>query len=651
MLVSREELLRQLESVQAGTTQKDTTEQSSCIAFKGGQAISFSDEVACFGPCSLQIEGAVPAGPFIQLLQKFPEDEVEIIDSEGEIKIKGKGRGLKLCKEKEIHMPLENLEAAGDWQPLTEDFADAIRAVGECAAGPKSEEYIMTCLHIHPNWVEACQPPGTMVATSQGSIPIQEIKPGQRVWSYSFQKWKAGRVIVGADPKSLNQFKEGHLVTKVGQRPYRGKLVVLSVGGKTTRYTHDHECIVRLDDAFVGKYVVYLLQRGNQFRVGVTGPRMWKSKWARAGRNGRSDIRTRMNAQKANACWVLACFTNEAEALAEERYIVARYGVPDMLFRVRPGEQSGSQKQRDAFWCRFGDNSANGLQCLSAYGRDLSHPFAVREDKIAGRRYPGSRSSHMGDVEMKVRACNLVEGMKVLDISKCRNGKVTDKCWVRFKLSREDYNGPVYSMTVDRAHTYVADGIVTHNCDNFQVARWKLRTGVSQPFLVKWLNIKHVADLGMTEFSETDSWVHFRNPAGLHTACRRTLDAYKDTSPLFAMPEAKKLVLPKGLASEVEMAGMLTRTSADGDYVRVELRSDGKLRVVGQNKQAKFWSGKTGQYDGPPLKFIIRPKLLIDIVKKYNECRVTTNRLKAKGGGFVYATVLGTLTEEEAGEE
>jgi hypothetical protein len=343
MQVNRENLLRELESVQAGTTARDTTEQSSCIAFRDGQAITYSDEVACFGPCSLQLTGAVPADPFIKLLQKFPEDEVEIVDEETCVKVKGKGRGMRLTKEAEIVMPVENMEPATEWHALHEDFGDAIRAVGECAAPAKSEEYIMTCIHIHPKWLEAC--------------------------------------------------------------------------------------------------------------------------------------------------------------------------------------------------------------------------------------------------------------------------------------------------------------------DNFQVARWKIETGLSKPCLVKRDNIKHIAELGMTEFSETEGWLHFRNPSGLHTACRRTADDYKNTAPLFEMPDASPLVLPKGLEEEVDRAIVCTKGSAGGDFVRVELRPDGKMRLMGIGNVVRYWAVKAIQYKGPALKFIIHTKVLAEISKRYTECRINTVRLKAKGAGFVYATCLGALTEAEAGEE
>ena len=58
-------------------------------------------------------------------------------------------------------------------------------------------------------------------------------------------------------------------------------------------------------------------------------------------------------------------------------------------------------------------------------------------------------------------------------------------------------------------------------CDYFQLARWPMVMGIKKAFLVRQSSIRHVASLGMTDFAETESWVHFRNAGGLIFSCRR----------------------------------------------------------------------------------------------------------------------------------
>ena len=547
--------------------------------------------------------------------------------------------------EREVLLPVDAVEVPEKWRRLPEDFLEAVSIVQQ-TAGRDESQFSLTCVHISPDWVEACQPPGTMVTTSNGRVPIESISQGHQVWCYSYQqKGKASRSIIGANEDCCNQFKQGHTVTKVGQRQYVGDLVVLTAGKKTTRYTTDHECLVRLDNAFAKKYVVYIMQRGMQFRVGVTGPRMWKGKWMNPRRDGRADVRVRMNAQRADCCWVLACFDTESDALAEEQFVVARYGIPDMLFRVRPGE-TGSKKRCDSFWKRFGDNLEGAKSCLRAYGRDLDYPFVKRDGESGEpRRYPGSKPSHMSDVEIKIRACNLLVGMKVLDAGKCKNGKVTDKCWVPFTLNRESYSGPVYSMTVDRAHTYIGDGIVTHNCDNFQLTRYTLATGVKESVLVRRSSVKHVVGLGMTKTAQTENWIHFKGPSGLVLSCRRYVEDFPDLAG-FLKVKGKQTTLPKGLGEAAEKAEIFSAENVESNNVTVTLKP-GSIRIEGRGISGWYSETKKTDWDGDAIRFAVAPKLLIELVKNHNRCEITADRLKVDGGKFVYVSCLGTVEEKE----
>jgi hypothetical protein len=62
--------------------------------------------------------------------------------------------------------------------------------------------------------------------------------------------------------------------------------------------------------------------------------------------------------------------------------------------------------------------------------------------------------------------------------------------------------------------------------DNFQIARYKIKTGLTEPVLVRQSSIKHVVSLGMTETAETQGWLHFKNPNGLVLSCRRYVDQF-----------------------------------------------------------------------------------------------------------------------------
>lgn len=179
--------------------------------------------------------------------------------------------------------------------------------------------------------------------------------------------------------------------------------------------------------------------------------------------------------------------------------------------------------------------------------------------------------------------------------------------------------------------------------DDFQMCRYRLKTGVTDSMLVKRDSLKSVPAFGMTEFAETPAWLHFRNPAGLTLSCRRWIDDYPDLSP-FLDVTGDKIQLPKGLAKEAEIAEICTEDNEESE-VMIKL-SDGKLRIIGAatSGSARYVANKAANYSGPPIAFLIPPKLLGELIK-HNECEVAKECLKVDGGKFIYITRLGAVDE------
>jgi DNA polymerase III sliding clamp (beta) subunit (PCNA family) len=153
--VGREALLKVLESVSPGLSTRELLEQSSCYVFTGGQVFTFNDEVACYRKSPLAIEGAVKAKPLVDLLSKMVEDDVEIEQAEGELIVSGKRRKAGIRMEEEVRLNIEVLEEPETWRKLPKDFSDAIAIVHSCASSEASQ-FVLTCVHIHPDYVEAC---------------------------------------------------------------------------------------------------------------------------------------------------------------------------------------------------------------------------------------------------------------------------------------------------------------------------------------------------------------------------------------------------------------------------------------------------------------------------------------------------------------
>lgn len=183
--------------------------------------------------------------------------------------------------------------------------------------------------------------------------------------------------------------------------------------------------------------------------------------------------------------------------------------------------------------------------------------------------------------------------------------------------------------------------------DRYQIARYPIETGIESSMLVRAESIKKIIPLGMTEFSETSSWIHFRNPSGLTLSCRRYLEEYPPLGKFLDVEGTDPVILPGGLAEVIAVAEIFSAESATGNVIAVDLRND---RVVFEGEGASGWykEMKKLSYTGDPIRFMIAPKLLLEITKKSNSCSVGPGRLCISAAKFLYTTCTNSGTKEVA---
>lgn len=182
-------------------------------------------------------------------------------------------------------------------------------------------------------------------------------------------------------------------------------------------------------------------------------------------------------------------------------------------------------------------------------------------------------------------------------------------------------------------------------CDNFQMTRFKLRTGIKTKCLIRKESLKHIISLEMKEFNETETWIHFRNASGLILSCRRYLEDFPDLRPIMDFT-GQPTQLPKGLGDAADKAEVFSAENADNNQVLIKLKA-GKLRIKGVGNSGWYAEDKKLKYDGPELSFQIAPKLLKELSRKHNECEVSADRLKVNGGKWVFVTCLGIVEDKK----
>lgn len=280
--------------------------------------------------------------------------------------------------------------------------------------------------------------PGSMVLTNMGEIPVEKLDTEKHL-------------IIAYD-KAHACFPR----TKTGYRffvqPsfYDGKAVKISCHGKSTQTTHNHPWYVKFNKKAVGKNVVYLMQQGNAFRIG----------WCQLIRGDNcSHFTSRCNLEKADHGWILKVCDTKEEASMLESYVATVFGITTALFKsvFHPnGKNYGYYTQENldelhkniASMCNV---KSRAIKCLQYFNLDINFPFYIKNgENIYGQKI------------RLVKACNLfpeIMSIPVFDDANRRPG------WYPIdNIERFDYKGTVYGLSVPPHKTYVADGLVTHNC-------------------------------------------------------------------------------------------------------------------------------------------------------------------------------------------
>lgn len=300
---------------------------------------------------------------------------------------------------------------------------------------------------------DSCQPTGTMVtvvtkpSTSNKEpavteqIPIEDLQIGHQVVAYGISQ--------------RHIYSNGKAVTGITRLPFAGNLVRITTDtGLTSAYTPNHHSVARLGNALWGKHMVYVMQKGDNFRIGVSSARMESQK-------GALGIMIRATNEDADAMWIAGVYDTRAEAVTQEAILGWTYGIPDLMFRSS-GHTMG-QEGLDAFWSKLGGNRTQAAALLSSMNRDINYPLWTKGETRLNMRRP-----------MVLRACNLFDGMEVLPLSsesRHDGGAPIRSAWKPITVSHEPYVGDVWSMNVEDAHTYAGDGIFTHNCQ--QLYAWR----------------------------------------------------------------------------------------------------------------------------------------------------------------------------------
>ena len=282
---------------------------------------------------------------------------------------------------------------------------------------------------------DQCQPPDTLVHTPGGIKSISELNPD----SDSLLSW---------DPKTYGILGNGKPIRFQRQDSYADGLLKVKAGERESRCTKNHLWTTRWNYPVADRlYAVYLMHLEGKWRVGWT-------KLIRSDHTLHLGVRARL--ERADAAWILRVTDSKAEASILESFIATQYGLPLMMFQTHTTRLLYTQPVLDSFFQLLNSNEQmeRAKRCLEDHGRLLELPFWTRE-RAAKNKY--------GTVIQVTAASNLIPG--AMQIARVDGSGRDQFSWHAIQaVTPVAYRGNVTGLQVDRYHTYIADGLVTHNC-------------------------------------------------------------------------------------------------------------------------------------------------------------------------------------------
>ncbi len=258
---------------------------------------------------------------------------------------------------------------------------------------------------------DQCLPPETMVATPGGARAVAELREGDKVLGTGGR-----RTLVPA------------LVNHVHRRAYRGRLYTVQAGGFTLRGTPHH---IVLADPDVGAGVYLLAGVDGRYWVGLSTDGADKA-WILRACPSVADARRWATAYEVDSDVAAKQLMADLDLHPDYPYR-RRRALPLTMFAGRRGAHRVGAEER-----------ADYTEAVALAARRSVE--IQRSAQIEGRAFAFTPLAH------------LREGMTVLvqDGGTLRDATVD-------AVEVEGYDGPVFDLEVQGAHTYVAQGILVHN--------------------------------------------------------------------------------------------------------------------------------------------------------------------------------------------
>ena len=304
-----------------------------------------------------------------------------------------------------------------------------------------------------------CQPVGSKVLTKEGYKNIEDITTSDSLITFA------------QDDYCYYGKRQAEYHPEVAKRPFIGNLVTVKLSdGTVNKFTSNHKMIVRWRNRDTSLQCVYLMKRGDWFRVGQC--QLFNSV-------GATHLITRMNCEKAEECWILRICKTKEEALVWEQIYSNNFGIPQISW-----SKWYTEKMQSTVYNNINHLRAKAKALLESVGKDIDYPL-FNHEKI--------NAKSGGTCLSLCEAINLIPEIMSVPVYQGKSHADKETLWQYFSISKEYYEGYVYSMNVPKYHTYITDGGLTvHNCIyGYSGARADVLIDLARKFPVEHLSVSY----------------------------------------------------------------------------------------------------------------------------------------------------------------
>lgn len=315
-----------------------------------------------------------------------------------------------------------------------------------------------------------CQPPGTLVRLGDGQANkvIEDLQVGDVVCTYD---------------RHVSSIVKNGVVTEIQERNYKGYLYSVKADEKITRCTANHKWLVRWTNTDDCVWCVYLMQKGNWFRIGKC--KLFYNVDTKKLGYDRTNFGPAAQArqEKADAFWILNIYKCEKTVLIEEQIIAVKFGLPQIVFSSpRHNNQNiWNDVAIENLYNKLHPQIDNAADCLQYFDRDINYPIwsNYNYQKKQGRA-----------TLFECATCNLIPDYMAIPVApdvvkttKAKRPNAKKDKWVArvadwnpVAVEKEFYQGKVYSLNVEKHHKYIADGLIT--CNSIYSFRGAMTDGI-----------------------------------------------------------------------------------------------------------------------------------------------------------------------------